>query len=239
MKNILLFTFTLFILFSYSQKKCGNVNYEYILPAERLIIKQSTLFFNDSTSKFVFDKMDNTNTSESIVKPDGNSISLSFSSNDEQGSSVFRNFRTKKILVREAKTDKLFDSYLYEDNWLQINWEITSDTLSIANFKCIKAIGAFRGRTYTAWFTTDIPFPFGPWKLYGLPGLILQAEDSEKRFKATFKSISYPAECENCDLEKPSAVELKTLLEHVEFRDNIHDYVFKKIQSKLPRHLAN
>lgn len=78
MKNILFFTFTLFTSFAYSQIKCGNVNYEYILPAERIIIKESTLFFNDSISKFVFDKMDNTNTSESKVKSDGNSISLNF-----------------------------------------------------------------------------------------------------------------------------------------------------------------
>lgn len=239
MKNIQLYIFTLFTLYSYSQNKCGNVNYEYILPAERLIIKESTLFFNDSVSKFVFDKMDNTQNSESKVNSDGNSINLNFSSTDEQGSSVFRNFNSEKILIRKSKTDKLFESYLYEDTWLKIDWKIQEDTITIVNFKCNKAIGNFRGRTYIAWFTEEIPLPFGPWKLFGLPGLILQAEDTEKMFKATFKSINYPTECKNNDLQIPTAVELKTLKEYVEFRDNYQDYVFKKMQSRLPRYLAN
>ena len=62
---------------------------------------------------------------------------------------------------------------------------------------------------------------------------------SEKMFKATFKSIDYPTNCKNSDLKEPTAVEIKTLKEYVEFRDNYQDYVFKKMQSRLPRHLAN
>lgn len=239
MKNIILFVLILFTLSSYSQKKCGSVNYDYTLPAERIIVKESTLYFNDSISKFVFDKFDKTQNSESKVNSDGNSINLNFSSTDEQGSSVFRNFYSEKILIRKSKTDKLFESYLYEDTWLKINWEIKEDTIKIGNFKCKKAIGDFRGRTYIAWFTEEIPLPYGPWKLYGLPGLILQAEDTEKMFKATFKSIDYPRNCENSDLKEPTAVEIKTLKEYVEFRDNYQDYVFKKMQSRLPRHMAN
>lgn len=209
------------------------------MPAEKLVIKESTLLFDDSVSKFVFDKMDNITTPESKVKTDVNSISLSFSSADEQGAAIFRDFTNEILLVREAKIDKLFESYLYEDTWLKIDWKIQEDTKKIGSFKCKKATGNFRGRTYIAWFTEDIPLPYGPWKLYGLPGLILQAEDTEKMFKATFKSITYPTVCENNDLERPTAAEMKTLKEYVEFRDNIHDYVFKKIQSRLPRDLAN
>ncbi len=242
MKNIILSFFLLISINVFSQAKLtsyGSVTYEYIMPAERIIIKESTLYFNDSISKFVYDKFDSKRINQSKIKSEGNSISLNFNSEDEQGSNVYRNYKKEKIIVREAKTDKLFESYLYEDNWLKIDWEIQEDTITIGNFKCKKAKGNFRGRTYIAWFTEEIPLPYGPWKLFGLPGLILQAEDTEKMFKVSFMSINYPIKSENTDLTEPTAVENKTLKEYVSFLDNYNDLVFKKMQSRLPRHLAN
>jgi len=45
---------------------------------------------------------------------------------------------------------------------------------------CQKAEGDFRGRHYIAWFSNKILIPDGPWKLCGLPGLILEAYDEKK-----------------------------------------------------------
>lgn len=74
----------------------------------------------------------------------------------------------------------------------KINWELTNETKEIGNFSCRKAVGHFRGREYTAWYTRDIPVPYGPWKLQGLPGLILEAYDTNKEVYFYFKSIEYP-----------------------------------------------
>ena len=54
------------------------------------------------------------------------------------------------------------------------DWEFTSDTLTVLGYVCQKTTTSFRGRNYEAWFSPEIPIKEGPWKLYGLPGLILK-----------------------------------------------------------------
>lgn len=72
------------------------------------------------------------------------------------------------------------------------SWKIVNETKKIDNYLCQKAIGTCKGRTYIVWFCSDIPFPFGPWKLGGLPGLIMEAEDNRKQIVFKFKKIEYP-----------------------------------------------
>ena len=61
-------------------------------------------------------------------------------------------------------------------------WQILPDTATILSHLCYKATCRFKGRDYIAWFTPAIPRSEGPWKLCGLPGLILYAEDSQQHF---------------------------------------------------------
>jgi len=81
----------------------------------------------------------------------------------------------------------LFDKYLMEDEWPVIDWKITNETKKISQLNCQKAIGAWRGRTYEAWFCADLPFHAGPWKLNGLPGLIMEAIDTRKQVSFKFE----------------------------------------------------
>jgi len=81
---------------------------------------------------------------------------------------------------------KKYDSKYEETTPVQA-WIIESDTLTIAGYLCQKANCTFRGRSYTAWFTMDIPIPNGPWKFGGLPGLILKVYDKDKLY--TFECV--------------------------------------------------
>jgi len=71
------------------------------------------------------------------------------------------------------------ENYLIDEEFPALNWKIEQETKVIGGYNCQKAETHFKGRDYTAWFTTDIPFQAGPWKLQGLPGLILEASDSK------------------------------------------------------------
>lgn len=57
-------------------------------------------------------------------------------------------------------------------------WKILPDKQKIGEYNAQKAIADFGGRSWIAWFTTDIPFQDGPYKFYGLPGLIVKIEDT-------------------------------------------------------------
>ncbi len=68
-------------------------------------------------------------------------------------------------------------------------WEIKSETKEIMGYKCNLATCDYRGRIWNVWFTLDIPISEGPWKLYGLPGLVLEANDSKNHY--TYKAVGF------------------------------------------------
>ena len=71
----------------------------------------------------------------------------------------------------------------YSDSIPSLAWNyIAEQNDTILGYECLKATTTFAGRTYTAWFTTEIPLPYGPYKFGGLPGLILKIQDADKQF---------------------------------------------------------
>ena len=120
-----------------------------------------------------------------------NSYSVTPYYTDEEGDVVFRNFKKDTIVVREVNHH---DPVICQESPIpKIQWTIENDYKKIGSFDCQKAKAKFRGRKFTAWFAKSIPVPHGPWKLHGLPGLILEAYDEEKEMQYLFVSIEIPA----------------------------------------------
>ena len=78
------------------------------------------------------------------------------------------------------------EDFEYKETLPLIEWTITDERRSVCGYLCNKATGHFRGRDYIVWYTEDIPVSAGPWKLRGLPGVILYAQgrDNECLFEA-------------------------------------------------------
>lgn len=57
------------------------------------------------------------------------------------------------------------------------NWKLINETKIINSIDCKKAEVKYKGRDWIAWYAPEIPFPFGPYKFSGLPGLIIKITD--------------------------------------------------------------
>ena len=66
-----------------------------------------------------------------------------------------------------------------------IAWTLTNDTLTVSGYYCQTATCKFRGVAWTVCYTEEIPSSAGPWRLRGLPGLIVKAESEAHTFCLT------------------------------------------------------
>ena len=64
----------------------------------------------------------------------------------------------------------------------EIAWTLTDDTLTVGGYLCQTATCKFRGVEWHVWYTDEIPSSAGPWRLRGLPGLIVKAENEAHTF---------------------------------------------------------
>lgn len=85
------------------------------------------------------------------------------------------------------------------------------------------------------WFSKEIPLPYGPWKLFGLPGLIIEAQTKNGKFKAIFKNLCFPCLASQYEIKKPQEKKQKTLKEHVYFVDHIFKNVLKEMRAHIPK----
>lgn len=92
---------------------------------------------------------------------------------------IYKNYPAGKVTT----LDKIgISKFRCEEENEQPQWTLLPDTATILSYLCHKAGCHFKGRNYEAWYTMELPRSEGPWKLFGLPGLIIKAQDSQNYF---------------------------------------------------------
>lgn len=203
-----IFLFQFFLLFfsftSFCQKNNYKITYSHCVQKDTMQVlnsfscftatltgnaKESNYTMNKiythlkDTSKTMADRLADKKSGTFMVKSSGTLA-------DTFGNQVFYNKLKDSIYLRE----KMPEEYVItKEKTPHINWNITTDTMSIMGYHCTVAEANFRGRNYNAFFTTDIPIVAGPWKFQGLPGLILLIQDAKNQVKISATKIEYPA----------------------------------------------
>lgn len=111
-------------------------------------------------------------------------------------------------------------AFFVSDSLYPMVWEILPEEKQIDSLVCVKARCQFRGREYIAWFVPEIPLPYGPWKMGGLPGLIVDLQDVDENLVIQLQSIQF----------KSSAFELPN---KVKYTMDKHIEELKKITQRL------
>lgn len=116
---------------------------------------------------------------------------------------------------------RLRTNYLLTEVYPSIEWNVTDSIRTIGGYPLQQANGRFGGREYSVWFTTELPFRGAPWKLQGLPGLVLEAYSLDGDVRFIYAGLETELESQGLiglpkDAVRTTPRELERLLEAIQ-----------------------
>ncbi len=246
MKKIYTFCFLVFSILGICQNN-GKITYGYIANGATI---QAELVFNGNKSvynSFIKRSKESVKvlTKENKDEDEKNEVNIAINPYNSipEDLGLLTNLENNTIIENKYYpgniNGKTYDTLFIKDKARAIKWEILEESKTINALVCYKAIGSFRGRTYTVWFTLDIPVSFGPWKLNGLPGLILEASDSKKEYLFYVEKIELNKEPnpiqEEYFLNKNYINPEADFERFMQSMEKINEELTQKIRASLPR----
>src|SRR5690554_4554256 len=131
------------------------------------------------------------------------------------------NHAQKEIVLYEDFYKRFFQ---INDSYPDLQWELMPETKEVDGLACKKAVTTYRGKTWEAWYAPSIPLPYGPWKLHGLPGIIVEAIDTDGRFIYKMASIDYNI-TETPKIPKDKVIKVLSAKEYLLFQDDFYNNV--------------
>jgi GLPGLI family protein len=178
MKSILINLLLLVYVASFAQEtQHGYIKYNIIYASDGFLPEQyiGELGFENMKTIFVYNKstMQAPKKVDTLTKSGQKMIMVRKGSmSDNVGKMVYVDFLKNELVCREVISKKPF---IVIDTIVKPQWDIGSKEKKIGTFVCQNATTHYYGRDYEVWFTTELAAPYGPWKLNGLPGIILEA----------------------------------------------------------------
>ncbi|WP_426478445.1 GLPGLI family protein [Chryseobacterium sp. CBSDS_008] len=188
-KYLLVFLFVSSVFFSQQKKYSFGYRLKYVPDSTDTLnskIEDFTLFVENGKSYFVSDNfLKRDSILNSIQKKQGIGFNFANTPNTRFRSVVIKDSGIKNI----SFYDNILKYYFSYQETPNFNWKLISEKKKIGDYSCSKAETVYAGRTWIAWYTTEISINEGPYKFNGLPGLIIQISDTKDDYNFELISI--------------------------------------------------
>lgn|SRR5690606_21381509 len=169
-------SYTQSIVVEYSTVVIDDVNSYCLIVGNELLTTQ-----DESVYSSFFNK-------DTIVNlSDGSQFT--FEKNLKRGAKIYKDIANKKITSYETSVQKVVIDTTYF-----VEWKLTEKTKNIKGYLCQEAKGYYRGRDYTIYFSSEIPYKSGPYRFDNLPGLVLEVKSDDGVVNIDFVSLKYTEE---------------------------------------------
>lgn len=165
---LLIFIGIISFIFCNAQNRYGKVSYK-----DNSLKKNTSgvLYFDQNHLLYVFnnEKKAQTKIQKAI---DGSTI---------YPANTVDSIANKSRFIYYDRLKKTFYNNIINDNVetiikdaIKMSWTVSEESKIILGYKCYKAVGQLYGKEYEAWFTNQLDYPYGPIKINGLSGIILE-----------------------------------------------------------------
>lgn len=204
-----------FHLMQFEKKSTIIVNYTHSTHIEGLPSRTTVnaiLVSNNNKSLYEMDYLNNHNLFDEEDNDEGETfLTIKTSSNPY----IYMEYDNGVLYSHERIISK---PILVRDSLTIFKWEVTPIKKDILGYSCQEAKLSYRGRDYTAFFTTDLNFKASPWKFSGLPGTVLEIKSADGVFEIVANKIQVLNE--DVDISSP----YKNLKEAITWEDFLSRY---------------
>lgn len=223
--------FTIFFVMFFLHGLAQQVHVKYYHVRSPIATLYEDLYVKDNDVISIQDSIINFNSggTTSAVKQTGKPVSKNYFI-----SKLKDNGKTKDFFFTGLDRDT---KYFIHDNVAKPVWKIDeTKTKKILGYDCIKATANFRGSEVTAYFTKELPYSVGPFKFFGLPGVILDIREDNKNFNIwKAEKIELSVDPTINFTPKLSSYPKMTMKEFIEMKEGSQNKEMSDILSKMPQ----
>ena len=234
MRKFLTIVALIFTITSSAQTISANLYLEYdvVINNSKKIGK---FYGGQGGSIFYFEQHKNTAIEENVSEENGTKkLSVMIRSASKKYGNVETDLKKKQILSSERIFNRgSYKEFIIKESLHFINWTLLPEQKRIGKYTCSKAVGNFKGRQYTVWYAPIATSILGPWKLHGLPGVVVEASDMDSFFYIKLTKIKMKEhEFQYDKLKENKAISCAT---YFKLKNEQNQQIKSHIQSKLPR----